>query len=63
MAYADPALIRDHVVKIRLNDNEAATLRAAADAAGMELAAYCRETAIRLLRERVSAALNMDSLS
>lgn len=52
--YADPALIRDHVVKIRLNDNEADLIDAWVKYTGQQKAALLRE----MLLEQ--AALDMD---
>lgn len=43
MAYADPALIRDHVVKLRLNDNEAALIDAWVQYTGQQKATLLRE--------------------
>ena len=41
--YADPSLIRDHVVKIRLNDNEADLIDAWVKYTGQQKAALLRE--------------------
>jgi hypothetical protein len=41
--YADPALIRDHVVKLRLNDNEADLIDAWVKYTGQQKAALLRE--------------------
>lgn len=41
--YADPSLIRDHVVKIRLNDQEAALIDAWVNYTGQQKAALLRE--------------------
>lgn len=41
--YADPALIRDHVVKLRLNDNEADLIDAWVRYTGQQKAALLRE--------------------
>jgi len=41
--YADPALIRDHVVKLRLNDAEAALVDALVNYTGQQKAPFLRE--------------------
>ena len=41
--YADPSLIRDHVVKIRLNDTEAALIDAIVNFTGQQKATLLRE--------------------
>jgi len=53
MSYADPSLIRDHVVKLRLNDNEAALIDAWVQYTGQQKATLLRE----MLLEQ--ATLNM----
>ena len=51
--YGDPTLIRDHVVKLRLNDHEAALVNAIVDYTGQQKAALLRE----LLIEKASSVL------
>lgn len=41
--YADPALIREHVVKIRLNDNEAELINAWVNYTGQQKAVLLRD--------------------
>lgn len=41
--YSDPSLIREHVVKIRLNDREAALVDALVNYTGQQKAALLRE--------------------
>lgn len=41
--YSDPALLREHVVKIRFNDNEAALIDAWARYTGQQKAVLLRE--------------------
>ena len=43
MAYTDPANIRDNVVKLRFNDNEAALIDAYVNYTGQQKAAFLRE--------------------
>lgn len=47
--YQDPSQIRDHVVAIRLSEEELKIVQAAADKAGMQLATFCREAAMKAL--------------
>lgn len=55
--YADPSLIRDHVVKIRLNDTEAALVDALVNYTGQQKAALLRE----LLLEQAQLVLAGES--
>lgn len=55
--YSDPSLIRDHVVKIRLNDNEAALIDALVAYTGEQKAALLRS----LLLEQAQKTLVCDS--
>jgi len=48
--YADPSFIREHVVKLRLNENVVALIGAAARKSGICVAEYARVTALRLVR-------------
>lgn len=41
--YTDPSLIREHVVKLRLNDNESALIDALVNYTGQQKAALLRE--------------------
>jgi len=54
--YADPSLIRDHVVKIRLNDQESELINAWVNYTGQQKAALLRD----MLLEQ--ARLDMNSL-
>ena len=56
MAYADPALIRDHVVKLRLNDNEAALIDAWVQYTGQQKATLLRE----MLLEQAALDMGMN---
>ena len=49
--YADPSLVREHVVKLSFNDREAELINAAALKAGLPVAAYSREAIMRGLAE------------
>lgn len=55
--YADPALIRDHVVKIRLNDNEADLIDAWVKYTGQQKAALLRE----MLLEQAGLDMGLNS--
>ena len=55
--YADPSLIRDHVVKIRLNDNEADLIDAWVKYTGQQKAALLRE----MLLEQAALDMGMQS--
>jgi hypothetical protein len=48
--YADPTLIRDHVVKIRLNDQEAELINAWVNYTGQQKAALLREMLLEQAR-------------
>lgn len=54
--YADPSLIREHVVKLRFNDNEAALVEAYVNYTGQQKAAFLRE----LVLEAAQRALFVD---
>jgi uncharacterized protein (DUF1778 family) len=47
MAYADPALIRDVVIQVRLNDNEADLLDAVVKYTGQQKSTLMRELFLR----------------
>lgn len=55
--YADPSLIRDHVVKIRLNDNEAELINAWVNYTGQQKAAVLREMLLEQARLDLNSAL------
>lgn len=55
--YADPALIRDHVVKLRLNDNEADLIDAWVKYTGQQKAALLRE----MLLEQAALDMGLNS--
>ena len=59
--YADPALIRDHVVKIRLNDNEADLIDAWVKYTGQQKAALLREMLLEQARLDMEANLGLGS--
>lgn len=48
--YADPSLIREHVVKLRFNDNEAALIEAWVNYTGQQKAAFLREMLLEAAR-------------
>lgn len=48
--YTDPSLIRDHVVKLRLNENEARLIDAIVDYTGQQKAALLRELLLEQAR-------------
>lgn len=54
--YADPSKLRDHVVKIRLNDSESALIDALVNYTGDQKATLLRE----MLLEQARAVLGMD---
>lgn len=47
MAYTDPSLIREHVVKIRLNDREAELIQAWVNYSGEQKAVLLREMLLK----------------
>lgn len=55
--YSDPSLIRDHVVKLRLNDSEAKLVDAIVEYTGQQKAALLRE----LLLEQARLVLAVDT--
>ena len=57
MAYADPALIRDHVVKLRLNENEVDLIDAWVKYTGQQKAVLLRE----MLLEQARLDMGLDS--
>ena len=59
--YADPSLIRDHVVKIRLNDNEADPIDAWLKYTGQQKAALLREMLLEQARLDMEANLGLGS--
>lgn len=59
--YADPSLIRDHVVKIRLNDNEADLIDAWVKYTGQQKAALLREMLLEQARLDMEANLGLGS--
>ncbi len=48
--YADPSLIRDHVIKLRLNDSEAALVDALVNFTGAQKASFLRELLLEQAR-------------
>ena len=59
--YADPSLIRDHVVKIRLNDTEAALIDAWVNYTGQQKATLLREMLLEQATLEVQGALTAPS--
>lgn len=57
--YTDPSLIRDHVVKIRLNDPEAELIDAWVKYTGQQKAALLRE----MLLEQARLDMGMESVA
>lgn len=55
--YADPSLIRDHVVKLRLNDQEQALIEAWVNYTGQQKATLLRE----MLLEQAALDMGMQS--
>lgn len=55
--YADPSLIRDHVVKLYLNDNEAGLVDALVNFTGQQKGPFLRE----LLLEQARLVLSGDA--
>lgn len=56
--YADPSLIRDHVIKLRLNDAEAALIEAWVNYTGQQKAALLRE----MLLDQARADVGLDGV-
>lgn len=56
--YADPSLIRDHVIKMRLNDAEAALIEAWVNYTGQQKAPLLRE----MLLDQARADLGLDGV-
>lgn len=48
--YADPSLIREHVVKLRFNENEAALIEAWVNYTGQQKAAFLRDMLLEAAR-------------
>ena len=57
MAYTDPSLIREHVVKLRLNDREAKLIDAWVEYTGQQKAVLLRE----MLLEQARLDMGMDA--
>jgi hypothetical protein len=55
--YADPSLIRDHVVKLRLNDQEAELINAWVNYTGQQKAVLLRE----MLLEQARLDMGLDA--
>jgi hypothetical protein len=55
--YADPSLIRDHVVKIRLNDQESDLINAWVNYTGQQKAALLRDMLLEQARLDLNSAL------
>lgn len=53
--YADPSLIREHVVKIRLNDNEAELINAWVNYTGQQKAVLLRDMLLEQARLDMAA--------
>ncbi len=56
--YADPSKIRDHVVKIRLNDSEEALIDALVNYTGEQKACLLREMLLESARAVLSAGMD-----
>jgi hypothetical protein len=59
--YADPSLIRDHVVKLRLNDGEAALVDALVAYTGQQKAAFLRELLLEQARSVLAGEADVAS--
>lgn len=57
--YADPSLIREHVVKLRLNDNEAELLDAVVNYTGQQKAPLLRELLLEHARLVLAGDANL----
>jgi hypothetical protein len=55
--YADPSLIRDHVVKLRLNDREAELINAWVNYTGQQKATLLREMLLEQARLDIAAMM------
>lgn len=55
--YADPALIRSHVVNLRLNEQEAALIEAWVNYTGQQKAVLLREMLLEQARLDITASL------
>lgn len=61
--YADPALIRDNVVKVRLSDPEAALVDALVNYTGQQKAAFIRDLILEAAERALFAVNNGDGAS
>lgn len=55
--YADPSLIRDHVVKLSFNDREAELINAWVNYTGQQKAAFLREMLLEQARLDLEASM------
>ena len=68
MAYTDPSLIREHVVKLRLNDNEADLINAWVNYTGQQKAVLLREMLLKqaqldMAQEFLGLSANLEGAS
>lgn len=59
--YSDPSLIREHVVKIRLNDNENRLIDALVNYTGQQKAVLLREMVLEQARLDLAANAHLSS--
>lgn len=59
--YTDPSLIREHVVKLRFNDNESALIEAWVNYSGQQKAAFLREMLLEGARLDMTNSLANES--
>lgn len=57
MAYSDPSLIREHVVKLSFNDRESELINAWVNYTGQQKAAFLREMLLEQARLDIEASL------
>lgn len=60
MAYSDPSLIREHVVKLSFNEREAELINAWVNYTGQQKAAFLREMLLEQARLDIEASLGQN---
>lgn len=58
MAYSDPSLIREHVVKLSFNEREAELINAWVNYTGQQKAAFLREMLLAQAQLEIDASLS-----
>lgn len=60
MAYSDPSIIREHVVKLSFNDRESQLINAWVDYTGQQKAAFLREMLLEQARLDLEASMGLN---